>query len=138
MRYPVVIHKDKNSDYGVIIPDLPGCFSAGETLDEAMEMAHEAAECHIEGMLLAGEALPAVRPIEHHQGNTEYANGVWALVELDLSRLEDATERVNITLSRRVLTLIDEAAKRAGESRSGFLARAGIEAAQHATGHTGR
>jgi uncharacterized protein (DUF1778 family) len=35
-------------------------------------------------------------------------------------------------MSRRVLTLIDEAAKRAGESRSGFLARAGIEAAQHA------
>jgi len=132
MRYPIVIHKDKNSDYGVTVPDLPGCFSAGETLDEALEMAHEAVECHIEGLLLDGEALPAVHPIEHHQRNPEYANGVWALVELDLSKLEDTTERVNITISRRVLTLIDEAAKRAGESRSGFLARAGIEAAQHA------
>lgn len=136
MRYPVVIHKDKNSDYGVTVPDLPGCFSAGETLDEALEMAHEAVECHIEGLLLDGEALPAVHPIEHHQSNPDYADGVWALVELDLSRLEDTTERVNITISRRVLTLIDEAAKRAGESRSGFLARAGIEAAQHA-GHMG-
>lgn len=58
-------------------------------------------------------------------------------VELDLSRLEDTTERLNITLSRRVLTLIDEAAKRASESRSGFLARAGIEAAQHVGWHTG-
>ncbi len=136
MRYPIVIHKDKSSDYGVIVPDLPGCFSAGETLDEAMEMAHEAVECHIEGLLLAGESLPAALPIEHHQSNPEYTDGVWALIELDLSRLADTTERVNITLSRRVLTLIDEAAKRAGESRSGFLARAGIEAAQHA-GHTG-
>lgn len=136
MRYPVVIHKDKNSDYGVIVPDLPGCFSAGGTLDEALEMAGEAVECHIEGLLLDGEALPAVHPIEHHQRNPEYADGVWALVELDLSKLEDTTERVNITISRRVLTLIDEAAKRAGESRSGFLARAGIEAAQHA-GHMG-
>jgi predicted RNase H-like HicB family nuclease len=132
MRYPIVIHKDKNSDYGVIVPDLPGCFSAGETLDEALEMAHEAVECHIEGLLLDGEALPTVHPIEYHQSNPEYADGVWALVEIDLSRLEDTTERVNITMSRRVLTLIDEAAKRAGESRSGFLARAGIEAAQHA------
>lgn len=131
MRYPIVIHKDKNSDYGVIVPDLPGCFSAGVTLDEALEMAREAVECHIEGLLLDGEALPDVHPIEHHQRNPEYANGVWALVELDLSKLEDTTERVNITISRRVLTLIDEAAKRAGESRSGFLARAGIEAAQH-------
>lgn len=132
MRYPIVIHKDKNSDYGVIVPDLPGCFSAGETMDEAIEMAHEAVECHIEGMLLEGEPLPAAQPIEHHQSNPEYAGGIWALVEIDLSRLEDTTERVNITLSRRVLTLIDEAAKRAGESRSGFLARAGIEAARHA------
>lgn len=132
MRYPVVIHKDKNSDYGVTVPDLPGCFSAGDTLDEALEMAHEAVECHIEGLLLAGDALPDMRPMEYHQSNPEYANCVWALVELDLSRLEDTTERVNITMSRRVLTLIDEAAKRAGESRSGFLARAGIEAAQHA------
>lgn len=132
MRYPIVIHKDTHSDYGVIVPDLPGCFSAGETLDEALEMAREAVECHIEGLLLAGETLPASQPIEHHQTNPEYAGGVWALVELDLSKLEDTTERVNITLSRRVLTLIDEAAKRAGESRSGFLARAGIEAAQHA------
>jgi predicted RNase H-like HicB family nuclease len=138
MRYPVVIHKDSDSDYGVTVPDLPGCFSAGETLDEALEMVHEAMECHIEGILLDGESLPEARPIEHHQNNPEFAHGVWALVELDLSRLEDTTERVNITLSRRVLTLIDEAAKRAGESRSGFLARAGIEAAQHQGGqHAG-
>ncbi|MCP4151812.1 MAG: hypothetical protein GY757_28975, partial [bacterium] len=27
MNYPVVIHKDKESDYGVTVPDLPGCFS---------------------------------------------------------------------------------------------------------------
>ncbi|MDW8232800.1 MAG: type II toxin-antitoxin system HicB family antitoxin, partial [Roseiflexaceae bacterium] len=30
MRYPVVVHKDPESDYGVTVPDLPGCFSAGE------------------------------------------------------------------------------------------------------------
>jgi HicB_like antitoxin of bacterial toxin-antitoxin system len=29
MRYPVVIRKEKGSDYGVSVPDLPGCFSAG-------------------------------------------------------------------------------------------------------------
>lgn len=28
MQYPIFIHKDKDSDYGVIVPDLPGCFSA--------------------------------------------------------------------------------------------------------------
>lgn len=41
MRYPIVIHKDPDSDYGVTVPDLPGCFSGGDTMDEAIEMAHE-------------------------------------------------------------------------------------------------
>ena len=47
MRYPVVIHKDPDSDYGVTVPDLPGCFSAGTTLDEVLVNAREAIECHI-------------------------------------------------------------------------------------------
>ena len=42
MRYPVVMHKDEESGYGVSVPDLPGCFSAGETLEDAIESVHEA------------------------------------------------------------------------------------------------
>ncbi|MCX7111073.1 MAG: type II toxin-antitoxin system HicB family antitoxin [Proteobacteria bacterium] len=67
MRYPIVIHKDTDSDYGVIVPDLPGCFSAGTTLDEAMSMAQDAIECHIGGLLLDGEQLPLLHSIENHQ-----------------------------------------------------------------------
>ena len=33
MRYPVIVHKDGGSDYGVTVPDFPGVFSGGETLD---------------------------------------------------------------------------------------------------------
>jgi hypothetical protein len=37
MRYVVAIEKgDKRHAYGVVVPDLPGCFSAGDTLDEAL------------------------------------------------------------------------------------------------------
>ena len=39
MRFPIVIHKDAGSAYGVTVPDLPGCFSAGDTLEEAIESA---------------------------------------------------------------------------------------------------
>lgn len=55
MHYPVVIHKDTESDDGVTVPDLPGCFSAGETLDEALQEVVEAIECHLEGLLADGE-----------------------------------------------------------------------------------
>ena len=59
MNYPIVIHKDKRSDYGVTVPDLPGCFSAGGTLDEALAMAKEAIELHLEGLIEEGQPIPA-------------------------------------------------------------------------------
>ncbi len=56
MRYAVVIHKDVESVYGVAVPDLPGCFSSGDTLEEAVESAQEAIACHLEGLLMDGES----------------------------------------------------------------------------------
>lgn len=56
--YYGVVHKDKNSDYGVSFPDFPGCVSAGETLEEAKEMAYEALSLHIDGMVSDAEPLP--------------------------------------------------------------------------------
>ena len=132
MRYPIVIEPgDDHTAYGVVVPDLPGCYSAGDTLDDAVTNAKEAIELHIEALLAAGEPLPASHALGDHQANPDYARWVWALVEIDMSRLEDVTERVNITLSRRVLHIIDEAAKRAGESRSAYLARVGVTEATH-------
>ena len=48
MYFPIAIHKDADSDYGVTVPDLPVCFSAGSTIDEAMLMAREAIDLHLE------------------------------------------------------------------------------------------
>jgi len=127
MRFPIVIHKERKSDYGVIVPDLPGCFSAGTTLDEAIENAHEAIECHLEGLLLDGESIPKRQSLELLQKNSDYAGGTWVVVDVDISKLSGKVTRVNITLSERVLAVIDEAARREGESRSGLLARAALE-----------
>ena len=33
MFYPIVIHKDPETAYGVSVPDLPGCFSAGDSFE---------------------------------------------------------------------------------------------------------
>lgn len=78
MRYPVVIHKDFDSDYGVTVPDLPGCFSAGISLDDALKNAVEAIECHVEGLLIDDEIIPAPIPIEIHRGNPDFLDGIWA------------------------------------------------------------
>ena len=127
MRYPVVIHKDKSSDYGVTVPDLPGCFSAGETMEDAMTQVVEAIECHLEGLLFDGDAIPEAQSVEVHRKNRDFAGGTWALVNVDLSKLASKAKRINITLPERVLALVDEQAKREGESRSGLLARAVLD-----------
>jgi predicted RNase H-like HicB family nuclease len=80
MRFPVVIHKDPDSDYGVTVPDLPGCFSAGESLDDALAQAVEAIELHLEGMLLDKEPLPRLQRIEVHQQNPDYREGIWGYI----------------------------------------------------------
>jgi predicted RNase H-like HicB family nuclease len=52
MRYPIAIETgDSKHAYGVVVPDLPGCFSAGDTLDEALTNAREAILLHLEGLL---------------------------------------------------------------------------------------
>ena len=126
MQLPIVIHKDKRSDYGVTVPDLPGCFSGGETLAEAIRAAGEAALCHIEGLLIAGEPIPESTPIEEHQAAPEFQGGLWALITVDLSQLSSKARRINITVPARVLAIVDEAAARQGETRSGFLTRAAL------------
>ncbi len=127
MRYPVVIHKDPESAYGVTVPDLPGCFSAGDTMDEALSEAVEAIECHIEGLLLDGESIPTPKPIELHRANPDYVDGVWAFVTVDIGKLSGKTRRVNVTLPERVLTLMDKYAAEHGATRSGLIAEAALE-----------
>ncbi len=127
MHYPVIVHKDPDSDYGVTVPDLPGCFTAGDTIDDAIAQATEAIECHIEGLVLDGNAIPTPRSIEFHQKNPDYADGVWALVSVTLDKLPGESRRVNITVHEILLALIDQYAKQHGETRSKFIAQATME-----------
>ena len=126
MRFSIVIHKDEESSYGVTVPDLPGCFSGGTTLEEALTASEEAILSHIEVLLMDGESVPKQRPLEEHQANEDFSDGVWALVDADVSKLSGKRVRVNITLPERVLAIVDEAAKREGETRSGYLVRSAL------------
>lgn len=127
MRYPVVIHKDEHSDFGVSIPDISGCYSAGSTYDEALTNAIEAIECHLEGLLIDNETIPVCTTIDHWINEEEFQGGVWAFVDIDLSQISGKAKRINITMPERVLSLIDLYAKNhAIKNRSSFLADAAL------------
>lgn len=126
--YAVVIHKENNTAYGVSVPDLPGCISAGDTVDEAMTMIREAIELHLEGMIEDGQAIPSARSLEDVRSGRQFRGAAaFALVQIDTSNLRSKAVRINITLPERVLARIDAAAKRSGETRSGLIAAAASE-----------
>ena len=128
MRYPIAIEPGTSATaYGVIVPDLAGCFSAGDTLDEAMAAAEEAAAAWIDAALDMGEAIPAPSSLDAIRQNSEYAGWTFGVISLDPALLDDTIERVNITLPRRVLKRLDALARAAGESRSGYIAHRTLE-----------
>jgi len=127
MQYPIVVHKDSDSDYVVTFPDIPGCFSAGSTIEEAINMAQEAAECHIEGMLIDLEPIPTPLDIDIHKTNSDYKKGIWALIKVDISKLSLKSKRINITMPERLVRVVDQYANKYGSTRSGLLAQAVTE-----------
>ena len=124
MKYAVIVHHDKDSAFGVSVPDLPGCFSAGESFDEALENVIEAIEFHLQGLAEEGMDIPRPEPIGAHLDNPDYAGGTWGFVDIDLTPYLGKTEKINVTLPSAVIRKIDARYK----NRSRFLAEAALKA----------
>ncbi|MGV7209252.1 type II toxin-antitoxin system HicB family antitoxin [Oxalobacteraceae bacterium A2-2] len=90
MDIPILIQKDGASEYGVTVPDLPGCVTSGETVDKAMSNAAKTIHRHV-GLLVEQGRPFEIRPttVETLSREPDYAGGIWALVSLDLARLDD-------------------------------------------------
>ena len=116
------------------MPDLPGCFSAGDTLEEALIQAEDAITGWIETAIDDGQEIPVPSHIEALRiAHPEFEGWLWALVKVDPAMLDDTLERVNISLPRRVLYRLDARARNAGETRSGFIARMAVEGKEPST-----
>lgn len=120
--YIALIHKDANSDFGVSFPDLPGCVTAGSTIDEARSMAREALALHLEGMAEERLSIPAPSSLEEIMAEAANREAVAVLVDAPASAPKSV--RVNISLPEDTLERIDAHAESQGLTRSGFLARA--------------
>lgn len=128
MRYPIAIEPgDDRTAFGVVVPDLPGCFSAGDTLDEAIANAEDAVLLSLEDYAGRGEAFPAPSElVALRKRHPDLADSLWMLLTVDESRIAGPAERINITVPRRALSRIDAAAMAANESRSAFLVNAAL------------
>jgi len=130
-NYIAVVHKDPKSDFGVSFPDFPGCITAGSSIDEAKDMAHDALSLHVKGLLEDGDNIPAPSRLEDIMENPEYSDAV-AILVVSVSETKLRSVRVNITVPEDMLRRIDAIAKKRGMSRSSFL----VNAAQSAISST--
>ncbi len=127
MEMPIAIQKDANSVYGVTVPDVPGCYSWGDTIDDAIKNAKEAIYLHYEVMAESGDAVTIkASKIEDLATNEEFIGAIWALVDVDASKFDSKPERINISIPRFVLRKIDSFTESKHETRSGFISRAAL------------
>lgn len=120
----------KAGAYGIVIPDLPGCFAGGDTIEDTMRDAVGAVAAWADATEEAGDAIPTPRSIESLRRDPDVAAAVAdgaALVVIPLVRDSGRPAKANISMDAGLLAAIDEAASARKLTRSAFLASAARE-----------
>ena len=122
--------------YGVVVPDLPGCTSAGETVEAAYRNAIEAVRLWVEDALQEGEKLPRPRSMLEIMTDPEARvplGGGAALMIVPVLRDAGRPAKANVSLDAGMLEVFDDAAREHGLSRSAFIASATREKIERGT-----
>lgn len=113
-----IVHKDAGSAYGIHFPDLPGCFSAADGLEDVLSNAVEAMELWLEDQPEpAASEVGAVR----ERAASDLAEGAF-LIAVPRMTTSGKLTRVNLSLDMGTLAAIDAAARSRNLTRSAFLA----------------
>lgn len=114
--YPAIIER-AGSGYSVFFPDLPGCTSAGDTLQEAALAAEEALSGHLAVSAEHGDDVPSPSDLDAVERDPDVEEVARILVR---GERPGRAVRVQISMDEGLLARIDRVAK----NRSGFLAEA--------------
>ena len=57
LNYRIILRKEAEGGYTVIVPSLPGCITYGESIDEALVMAKDAIELYLESLTSHNEEI---------------------------------------------------------------------------------
>lgn len=125
MKFAIAIEPgSKKTAFGVVVPDLPGCFSAGDTIEEAFDNARDAILAHCEFL----DEVPVTKPLSDWQSDAQFKGWTWGIVDVPIEKYFGPAEKINITVPAKILRRIDEFAHKSGDTRSGFLVRAAEQA----------
>jgi predicted RNase H-like HicB family nuclease/predicted transcriptional regulator len=122
----------------VVFPDLPGCTSFGETVEQAYEHAFDALALHVEGMVEEGIPLPEPSPF--NAPLPEWLEAEPGRVERNVLvpvKPPGRAVRVSITMDKGLLDRLDTLASANGDTRSGYIAEAVRERVERERGRSG-
>ena len=106
IRYAAIIERGQDG-YGVFFPDLAGCTSGGDDLEQAISPAREALALHVAGMVEDGETLPVPTPFEQLEIDPQVDMRAIALIE---ARQSNRKVRINVMMDAKLLEEIDRVA----------------------------
>lgn len=123
--YPAVFEETSDNGYSVFFPDIAGCISAGENLEEAIIMAKEALSLHLSEMINDAQSVPTM---DLSNAKEEAEGCLLMMIEPNPAiisrRTKEHAVRVNITIPQMLLERADRYAKAANINRSRLIAEA--------------
>ncbi|MBD2785277.1 type II toxin-antitoxin system HicB family antitoxin [Xenorhabdus sp. DI] len=124
MRYPIYLHQADDGSFSGFVPDVVGCYFAGNSIDDAIVDAANALGAYFEYLSEQGKIPVEAKTVADHLDDEDCTGGIWAYVDIDLAKYEGRTTKLNITLPQFLLARIDDyvSSHREYHSRSGFFA----------------
>lgn len=119
IHFPAIVEGGDKPGFGVFFPDLPGCVSAGETVQAAATNAEIALGLHLAGMIEDGETIPDPTPLDLIAADRDVKEVARVLVRGEIA---ERAVRVNVTLNALVLALLDALAAKQSLDRSSMIA----------------
>jgi Uncharacterised protein family (UPF0150). len=116
--FPAVFESDGNGGYTVTFPDLPGCITEGDTLDEALYMAKDALELYIYNLEEDNETIPAPTAPE----KIKVPEGAFVnLIEVYMPPVRDEMANKSVNKTVTIPRWLNEAAEKANINFSQVL-----------------
>ena len=121
--YPVCFYEEENGGYSIDVPDLLGCCTQAENLEEAIEMAEDAASGWITTAIEDGESIPAPSKIEDVR--IQDGKGFVSLVLLDIDKyMKEKTSKKSVKKTLTIPLWLNKRAEKIGVNFSQVLQEA--------------
>ena len=122
-EYIAIISKKNNRQYDVFFPDFLGCITSGNSFEDAKNMAQEALQLHVDGMIEDGDLMPSPQSLDVITKKYKTAK-LFFMVKV---KFKIKFSRINITIDEKLLKKLDKYLLNQHQTRSSFFAKSIME-----------